>query len=109
MNITTKSTVTKDIEISVPMFKKKNDDWQYYVAILNDKTGISITLSEETGYFNITHSPPHAMDHSIIPALNWEDISEEEFLEAHEKALQSLSLKPQLVEDNPNDLKGVNI
>jgi hypothetical protein len=87
------------VNVEVPSFYFRTDlNWKDYLAILPDNTCVSVSIG--LSMTTITHAPASSCEHKINQAIGWKTILEHEFLEAHEAALQSLSLKPILHEDD---------
>jgi hypothetical protein len=109
MKITTTIKQETEIEVPDPIFKASivNDINQYRAIIAN--TYIELFLSD--GFVLLKHADPQInADHirNMLEAPHvWQDISEQEFLEAHANALKSLSLAPQLVDSDANYIKDV--
>ncbi len=102
MQVKTKVTEERVIDVSLPYFKKKNENygWEYYIGILNEQTCITITKNEN--HVSILSAVPSNMDHQIRESFSWDIITEEEFLQAHEATLKSLFLTPELMDETPN-------
>lgn len=122
MKIKTNITDEREVDITLPMFKKEQRVFEgqshNYFAVLPDGTVIDIFDSGDL--LLIKHWTADRLANDIINRLKWEDITEGEFLSAHKSALESLSLEPQLCETdkeieaefasknhNPDDLKDV--
>lgn len=116
MKIKTSITQSTEVEVTLPFFRKytESDGWTYIIGIFNESQSVKIT-TYRLKYTNITHTEPMHISSEIPKAMEWEEISEEQFLEEHETALRSLSLVPQLTETdkeiedelNRDDLKDV--
>ncbi len=96
MQLKTKVTEERVIDVSLPYFRKRIEDygWQKYIGVLNEQTCITITTNEN--HVCILSSQPVHMDHQIRESIGWEYMEEEEFLQVHEATLKSLSLIPAL-------------
>lgn len=96
MNITIEKTVTEEIQIAIPCFWKREDN-KRFVSVVDDKTAVSMLLLEN--YTAIAHGTPEELKSAIKDAYESLDLcSEEEFLNAYNKTVRSISLKPELSE-----------
>ncbi len=108
-----KTTVQKEneVDIKVPSFWKEPNphglSMNAMIAILNEKTICKISESEDLT--QVANMELWLAKNDIINAsLNWEEITEQEFLAMYERALTSMSLTPQLVKGgSEDDLNGV--
>ena len=85
-----------DIKITVPKFYKSilQDE---YIAIMDDDN--VVCTYEGPTFNNVEHGTTNAFKHRIERAYNnWTEITEQEFMDHYENYLQTLSLKPQLIE-----------
>jgi hypothetical protein len=98
MKIKTSITQEREIEVDLPFFRKDpNSSCTKYIAAINEKTIISLFDSDERTSLSVDIIERESRD--ISEAYNkWAIVSEEEFLQAHETALKSLSLRPVLCE-----------
>lgn len=112
MIIKTKQTTEHEIEITIPFFRKRIEHgFSEYLAMLTEGHVNTISQSEHSQMIGI--QPKWVKEGDIVKAFReWEEITEEEFLNAHKSALSSLSLEPTLVSvpaADPNDIAQVNI
>jgi len=95
-----KTTILQSIEaeIAFPIFRKNvvGNDERYFAA-LNEETVIKwFRLHEYTSYQS---GNVKTFETETIEAFTkWETIDEEEFIEAHSKLLESMSLSPKLIQ-----------
>lgn len=98
MELTIKKTVEETVAIDLPVFFKNNDG--YLIAGINEETGIYIT--NRSGLKQYSIGDLWLYKSNLSEAVNsngsWEKITEQEFMEAHEAFINSLSLTPQLKE-----------
>jgi hypothetical protein len=107
MKLQTVVTETKDIDIELPVFWKKQDE-EKYIGIIDELNCIKFNSNEKGDYKSLSHLEYWLVSGDVREAYShWEKISEETFLEAHSSFLSSLSMKPVLIEKNTDDLKGV--
>jgi hypothetical protein len=120
MKIKTKIIEEREANIELPIFRKEfGFGSTSYIAIIEESHVISIYDNKESGHTTVTVAPFWIKESDVFTALtNWQEITEEEFLEAHETALKSLSLRPELSEVDreiekelaeKDDLKDINI
>lgn len=89
------TTVEKDYTFDLPACWQSGNTCKEYIAVLNEKTAIQVFISDDL--MIIEHTTPERISHRIIKAHeSWEEIPDGNFLEAYEKALASISLKPAL-------------
>ena len=100
MKIKTKIIEERETEIELPIFRKEfGFGSTSYIAMIEETHVISIYDNKESGHTTLTIAPFWVKESDVFTALQkWEDISEQEFLQAHESALKSLSLRPELCE-----------
>lgn len=98
MKILTKITEEREIDIELPFFRKDpQSSCIKYLAVLDEKTIISLFDSDERTSLSVDIIEREGKD--VYEAYRkWTVVSEEEFLQAHETALKSLSLRPELCE-----------
>jgi len=92
MKITTTKTVTESVELELPKFYKKPPIGENieYTALLDEVTVVNFFVSEGLtiikncyhGYANVSN------------IVNWEEVTEDEFMAEFQKAYKSISLSP---------------
>lgn len=99
MKIETTTTVKHEVELNVPSFWRDEKYLKYgindVIGLLDEKTVCRVYESQ----LSIRVSNQDAKDcHSeIVKAFHeWQPITEEEFLQAYNRALHSMSLTPEL-------------
>lgn len=107
MKLKTNYTEEREVEIVLPFFRmqKSNYDngWVEYRGVLPDETYVNIFNT--TDHSTIRHLKADRAESEVLSSYKtWQEITEAEFLEAHQKALDSLSLVPKLVDDIPGEL-----
>lgn len=111
-NITIKAPIspeTKDVELALPFYRKdKTGSITEYFGAINEDTFINFYVAGTLTLVSVSTRSLIKDDKISNVFQQWETIDEEEFLEAHAKALASMSLVPQLAE-GADDLKGINI
>lgn len=94
--MTIKTTVTqeREVDIDLPFFRRDNTSSCLWVfAILNDHTAVSIF--DGGGRTCVSVEPLNPSRNEVADKyLNWDPITEEQFLKFHSDALKSLSLEP---------------
>ena len=95
MTLTVKAEVTKEIEIPVPCFLVDKEATKY-LALLDEKTFIKVVMHK--GYTNVSNSERTLFeDREISEAwTTFHSCTELQFLEAYDKAIESMSLHPKL-------------
>jgi hypothetical protein len=89
------TTVAKEYTLDLPVCWQTGDVCKEYIAVLDEKTAITVFQSNDL--MIIEHTTPERISHRIIKAHeSWEEIPDGNFLDAYEKALASISLKPAL-------------
>jgi hypothetical protein len=89
------TSIEKEYTFDLPMCWETGSTCKEYIAVLNEKTAIQVFISDDL--MIIEHTTPERIAHRIIKAQeSWEEIPDGNFLEAYEKALASISLKPAL-------------
>ena len=107
MKIRTKQTRETDVEIPVPSFYKDgkcSESISDIIAILDQNTIIKVYESERRTC--VQNMDLYLGESDIVYAsLNWTPITEADFMLAHNSALHSMSLTPELttVTNNEND------
>ena len=98
MKIKTKITEEREMDVELPFFRKDpTSSCIKYMAAINEKTIIHLFDSDERTSLSVDIIEREGRD--VSEAYNkWTIVSEEEFLQAHESALKSLSLTPVLCE-----------
>ena len=99
MKIKTNFTEEREIEIELPLFRKEKRTYDTaghnYFAVLPDETTIDIYISDDL--IIVRHWTAEKSASDIAKRKDtWDEVSEEEFLSAHQGVLASLSLVPQL-------------
>lgn len=98
MKLTTTQTTKTDIEIPVPCFYR--DDKTSLIdimGILDEKTFVRVWKSERR--WSLTNSEVEMWQNELVNAhLNWQPITEEEFMTHYQDVYQKLSLTPKLTE-----------
>jgi hypothetical protein len=118
MKLKTNITEEREIDITLPIFRKEDyNGCLSYIAVIEESHAIKLYINDKAGHVQVLLTPMWLMTTDVMKAVqSWQEVTEEEFLNAHDKALQSLSLAPVLCEidqeieneltDN-NDLKDV--
>lgn len=98
MKIKTSITQEREIEITLPIFRKQiNTASIEYIGVIEESHGIKMYINEDAGHTQISVTPMWLLKSDVVKAVNdWQEVDEYEFLQAHEDALQSLSLAPKL-------------
>lgn len=118
MKIKTNITETREVDIELPVFRKEiGYGSTSYLAVIEASHVHTIYSNKEAGHTTVTTCEFWIKETDVVKAVNtWEEVTEEEFLEAHETALKSLSLRPVLCEidreiedelNNKNDIENV--
>lgn len=107
MKLKTNYTEEREVEIVLPFFRMQkssyDNGWIEYRGVLPDETYVNIFTT--TDHSTIRHIKAERAESEIMNSYKqWPEISESEFLEAHQKSLDSLSLVPKLVNDISADL-----
>lgn len=99
MKITTTTSVTsrQQIEIELPFFRRDHTSpCVKLLGAINENTVVAIF--DGGGHSSVSTSTFEGTKREAVDSyMNWEVISEEEFLHVHAEMLKSLSLQPQLV------------
>lgn len=94
ITIEVESTEKKEVEIHCPSFMRNKDESKY-VGILDEKTVVTIHKNE--GLTIVSNGELWLFKSDIREAhFNFYSCTEEEFLEAFDAAVQSMSLHPTL-------------
>lgn len=119
MQVVTQTTSEFTLDIQLPFFRKKTktSSIREYFGMIIDGFTLEAYINDER--ICVASNPKWLKNNEIAESYqqtgDWEECSEQEFMDAHAEALASLSLKPVLMEiplsvvDDPNDLKEVNI
>lgn len=94
ISISKTHTETEQVNISVPAFwKNPSIAYNEYVAIIDENTVFNVLLMNDMSY--IKSGTPEKMERSITEAhRDFNLTTEEDFMSAHDEALQGMSLKP---------------
>jgi hypothetical protein len=93
MKIKVTEVIKNEIDIELPLFWKHPTE-ETYLGVIDEKNVIDFDMSSTT-YKRVTHCEIWLKANDIEKANEiWIAISEEMFLDAHQKAIQSLSLVP---------------
>lgn len=94
-------TESVEVKIPIPIFWKDKTVASEFIAILDEKTAVRLKLIGED-YTCITHATPEAMQSAIVKAHSDYLLSyEQEFLRMYDDALESIRLKPFLIDTEP--------
>lgn len=109
MTIKTTTTKETELEIQLPIFWKYIDPiikaTEYLGVINND---LVISFYKNGSLEQLSHSGLDLRKSQISTAYhNWQQISKEEFMDAHDQILKGLALLPELFDNDPNDIKDV--
>lgn len=94
MIIKTKSITESEVDVQIPFFLRNKEE-THMIAVLDEKTFIRVVKLGD--YTSITNSdlPLYASD--IAEAWNkWHSMTETEFFDRFQDALESVSLQPKL-------------
>lgn len=97
MKAITTVTEQREIDLQIPFFRRdQNSCCLYIVAVLDEKT--EVTIFQGGGRTNVSVDEINTYPTSIAvnAYLNWEPMTEEQFLHVHSEALKSMSLEPSL-------------
>lgn len=111
MKLQTTITQTKELDILLPLFYKKENYGTDYLAVLNEKTLIKVFVSLEGDCVTVLHTvPDYSNSEYILTAMKeWEAIKEQEFLSAYDDALSAISLRPKLNESFVDSLNVLDL
>lgn len=103
MKLLIEKTHTESVEVKIPtpIFWKDATIASEFIAILDEKTAVRLKLISDD-YVCITHTTPEALQNSIVKAHSDYLLSyEQEFLRMYDDALESIRLKPFLIDTEP--------
>lgn len=97
MTITTTKTIEEQVKITPPIFwrepKLSEGAAASIIGVLDENTVVYIYTTDR--YTSITNSEMWIRESDVTRAYNrWEQITEEEFFAAYQKAYESLNLNP---------------
>ena len=92
MKITTTKTVTESVELELPKFYKKPPIGENieYTALLDEETVVHIFVSKD---LTIIKNCDHVYA-NVSNIVNYEEVTEDEFMAEFQKAYKSISLSP---------------
>ena len=95
MTLTVKAEVTKEIDIPIPCFLV-NKEATKHLAILDEKTFVKVVTHK--GYTTVSNSERTGFEDQEISEAwtTFHSCTELQFLEAYDKAIESMSLHPVL-------------
>lgn len=99
MTITVKKEVDETVEIKLPSFYK--DKYNKFFGLI-DEDNIYTVLNGDT-FTSIMNGTSESMAHEVKTAIGQTEITEEEFMDAWEKAQKSVYLKPMLVDTGSDE------
>lgn len=95
--LTLKANVTteREIEIQIPFFRRTKDEKEY-IGLLDEKT--VVRMYKGLFHTSVTNSQLDFMERTKLleAAETWEHCGEQEFLDAYDAAIESMSLHPKL-------------
>lgn len=96
--IETTQTHKHEVKIPVPSFWK-NPNHNQYLAVLDEKTAVSIYSNSDGDYISIQHTTPQDSKSKIIEARNdWTLASEQEFFNAYDDFREATRLTPMIID-----------
>lgn len=112
-----KTTQVKETELDIPI-PSFYQDKRYLpkinemIGILDENTICQVWESEHRTLVENSDKETGATNEIVKAFLNWDKITEEEFLTAYDRAITSMLLTPQIIKDGKpksteDDLKGI--
>lgn len=104
MELTIKKQTEETINVFPPLYFKKDHK---YLGLISEEQVIS--FSSKNNYSTYANAETWLYKSELSNAINegWEELSEADFIAAHEAFLAAQSLKPVLISNNPDDLTGI--
>lgn len=96
--------VASIIKVTMPSFWR--DAYGEFIALLDTETVVKLYISPSGNYTSIINAKPSALSESVSDAAaNWMICDENEFMDAYNKAHESIRLKPALVENESREFE----
>lgn len=104
INLEATQVINRNFQIEIPSYYKNAcSSWTDYRAILDEKTYCEVSEGDWRTYVQNCDLMQNNKSQLSEAASSWERITEQEFLTAYNRALHSMSLTPELVNNEPTE------